>query len=285
MRNHYSLVLSLILGSALLVAPLIAQAGGTIKGKVTFSGKVPPPKKFALEKFPNSPFCSKNPNAENVEIVETEESGAKKTIAKGDRLLKEVEVDANKGLKNAVVSVRDIKDKKWMKGYKRTEVIAKLCEFLPYTGVLVNKGKFYVENTDADPDDPKSKEGVLHNPHSFDVLGAKSSTLFNIGLARKGDNLEKKIKMRMARKGSVLRLQCDQHEFMQGWFLPVTNPHYTVVNPDGTFEIKDVPAGKHTVLVWHPIVAKNAKGKKAIEIEVDVKDGGTVEANFDIKKK
>ncbi len=285
MRNHYSLVLSLILGSALLVAPLIAQAGGTIKGKVTFSGKVPPPKKFALEKFPNSPFCSKNPNVENVEIVETEESGAKKTIAKGDRLLKEVEVDANKGLKNAVVSVRDIKDKKWMKGYKRTEVIAKLCEFLPYTGVLVNKGKFYVENTDADPDDPKSKEGVLHNPHSFDVLGAKSSTLFNIGLARKGDTLEKKIKMRMAKKGSVLRLQCDQHEFMQGWFLPVTNPHYTVVNPDGTFEIKDVPAGKHTVLVWHPIVAKNAKGKKAIEIEVDVKDGGTVEANFDIKKK
>ena len=285
MRNHYSLVLSLILGSALLIAPLIVQAGGTIKGKVTFSGKVPPPKKFALEKFPNSPFCSKNPNVENVEIVETEESGAIKKIAKGDRLLKEVEVDANKGLKNAVVSVRGIKDKKWMKGYKRTEVIAKLCEFLPYTGVLVNKGKFYVENTDADPDDPKSKEGVLHNPHSFDVLGAKSSTLFNIGLARKGDTLEKKIKMRMARKGSVLRLQCDQHEFMQGWFLPVTNPHYTVVNPDGTFEIKDVPAGKHTVLVWHPIVAKNAKGKKAIEIEVDVKDGGTVEANFDIKKK
>ena len=115
MRNHYSLVLSLILGSALLVAPLIAQAGGTIKGKVTFSGKVPPPKKFALEKFPNSPFCSKNPNVENVEIVETEESGAIKTIAKGDRLLKEVEVDANKGLKNAVVSVRGIKDKKWMK--------------------------------------------------------------------------------------------------------------------------------------------------------------------------
>lgn len=285
MRNHYSLVLSLILGSALLVAPLIAQAGGTIKGKVTFSGKVPPPKKFALEKFPNSPFCSKNPNAENVEIVETEENGAKKKIAKGDRLLKEVEVDANKGLKNAVVSVRGIKDKKWMKGYKRTEVIAKLCEFLPYTGVLVNKGKFYVENTDADPDDPKSKEGVLHNPHSFDVLGAKSSTLFNIGLARKGDTLEKKIKMRMARKGSVLRLQCDQHEFMQGWYLPVTNPHYTVVNTDGTFEIKDVPAGKHTVLVWHPVVAKNVIGKKAIEIEVDVKDGATVEANFDIKKK
>ncbi len=302
MRNYYSLALSLILGSALLAAPLIVQAGGTIKGKVTFSGKVPPPKKFALEKFPNSPFCSKNPSVQNVKIVEKmveiEGKGGKKkvkqTVATGDRLLKEVEVDANKGLKNAVVSVRGIKDLEWMKGYKRTEVIAKLCEFLPYTGVVISmskslkkkgvKAKFYVENTDADPDDPKSKEGVLHNPHGFDVLGAKSKTLFNIGLARKGDTMEKPLKMKFARKGSVMRLQCDQHEFMQGWFLLVTNPHYTVVNTDGTFEIKDVPAGKHKVLVWHPVVAKNVV-KKAIEIEVDVKDGATVEANFDIKKK
>ena len=138
-------------------------------------------------------------------------------------------------------------------------------------------------NNDADADDPKSKEGVLHNPHSFDVLKAKSSTLFNIGLAKKGDSLQKTIKMRMAKKGSVMRLQCDQHEFMQGWYLPVTNKYYGATGADGTFEIKDVPAGKHKVVVWHPGVAKNAKGKKKIEIEVDVKDGGTAEANFEIK--
>lgn len=268
MRNRQSFILSLFVASVLVAAPLVAQAGGTIKGKVTFSGKVPAPKEFAFSKFPNVEFCKKN---------------SSKSADGETRLLKEVEVDGSKGLKNAVVSVRGIKDKNWMKSYKRTEVVAELCEFLPFTGVVVNKGKFYVENKDADPDDPKSKEGVLHNPHSFDVLGAKSSTLFNIGLAKKGDTLEKKIKMRMARKGSALRLQCDQHEFMQGWYLPVTNPHYAVVNPDGTFEIKDVPAGKHKVLVWHPVVAKNAKGKKAIEIEVDVKDGATAEANFSIK--
>lgn len=268
MRNRQPRILSLFVASVFVAAPLVVQAGGTIKGKVTFSGKVPAPKEFVFSKFPNVEFCKKN---------------SSKSADGETRLLKEVEVDGGKGLKNAVVSVRDIKDKNWMKSYKRTEVVAQLCEFLPFTGVLVNKGKFYVENQDADPDNPKSKEGVLHNPHSFDVLGAKSSTLFNIGLAKKGDTLEKKIKMRMARKGSALRLQCDQHEFMQGWFLPVTNPHYAVAGSDGTFEIKDVPAGKHKLLVWHPVVAKNAKGKKAIEIEVDVKDGATAEANFTIK--
>ena len=131
MRNRRSLTLSVFLGGLLVAMPLIAQAGGTIKGKVMYSGKAIPAKEFAFSKFPNPAFCKKNPSQ------------------KGDdtRLLKEVEVDANKGLKNAVVSVRGIKDK----GFKTTpEVMAKLCEFLPYTGVLVNKGNFIVENGDAD---------------------------------------------------------------------------------------------------------------------------------------
>ena len=259
MRNRQSLAVSLLLGGLLVAVPLIAQAGGTIKGKVTYSGKAVAPKEFAFSKFPNPKFCKQNPSQ------------------KGDdtRLLKEVEVDGSKGLKNAIVSVRDVK----VKGFKQTpHVRAKLCEFLPFTGVLVNKGNFIVENTDADASDPKSKEGVLHNPHSFDVLGAKSSTLFNIGLAKKGSKLDKKIKMRMAKKGSVLRLQCDQHEFMQSWFLPVKNAHFATTAANGTFEIKDVPAGKHKVLAWHPVAGN-------VQATCDVKDGGTTECNFDIKKK
>ncbi len=271
MRNRQSLTLSLLMGGLLLAAPLVAQAGGTIKGKVTFTGKVPPPKEFAFSKFPNVDFCKKN----------TSKSADGET-----RLLKEVQIDGSKGLKDAVVAITSIKDKAWMKGYAKApaqKVMAELCEFLPFTGVAVSKGQFYVENNDADADDPKSKEGVLHNPHSFDQLGAKSSTEFNIGLAKKGSSLSKKVKLKFAKKGSVLRLQCDQHEFMQGWYLPVTNPHYGTSGADGTFEIKDVPAGKHTVAVFHPSVAKQARGKKAITVEVEVADGGTAEANFEIK--
>ena len=271
MRNRQSLTLSLLMGGLLLAAPLVAQAGGIIKGKVTFTGKVPPPKEFAFSKFPNVAFCQKNTN---------------KSADGETRLLKEVIVDGSKGLKDAVVAVTSITDKDWMKGFAKApaqKVMAELCEFLPFTGVAVSKGQFYVENNDADPDDPKSAEGVLHNPHSFDQLGAKSSTEFNIGLAKKGSNLQKKVKLKMAKKGSVLRLQCDQHEFMQGWYLPVTNPFYGTSGADGTFEIKDVPAGKHTVAVFHPKVAKNPRGKKAMTVEVEVADGGTAEANFEIK--
>jgi hypothetical protein len=248
----------------LIAIPMIAQAGGTIKGKVTYSGKPVPPKEFAFGKFPNAEFCKQN---------------SSKSADGNTRLLKEVEVDGGKGLKNAVVSVRDIDDDAYEKSFKSkpaANVIAKLCEFLPYTGTAVSNGLFRVENTDADPSDPKSAEGVLHNPHSFDVLGPKSSTLFNIGLAKKGDSLEKPMKLRMAKKGGVVRLQCDQHEYMQAWYLPVENPFYSVSGGDGMFEIKNVPAGKHKVMAWHPIAGQ-------VEASVDVKDGGTAEANFDIK--
>lgn len=246
---------------SLVALPLLAEAGGSVAGKVTFSGKVPEAKKFAFKKFPNPGFCVKNPN---------------KTEDGKTRLLKEVQLAKDGGLKDAIVAVHDIKDDAWMKGYEGTKVAAELCEWDVFTGVAVNKGHFIVENHDADPDDPKSKEGVLHNPHAFEFKKPSSSTIFNIGLARKGDSLDKKIILRKTKKGSVVRLQCDQHEFMQAWFLPVTNPHYVRVNEDGTFELKDVPAGKHKLIAWHPVAGK-------IEKEIEVKDGGSVKADFEIK--
>jgi hypothetical protein len=281
MEKGRSLALSFLVGSALVMIPLLAHAGGTITGKVTFSGKPTAPKAFALSKFPNSAYCKKNP----------------KRAAEGEtHFLTEVAVAGDGGLKNAIVAVRGVQGKDWLKsdklkqlcessphlmaqacaGVPRTEVIVELCEFVPATGVVVNNGKFSVENHDADPGDPKSVKGVLHSPHGFDVLGARSSTLFNIPLATKGDSLNEKITMRMATEGSVLHLRCDQHEFMQSWFLPVGNPYYAKVKDDGTFEIRNVPAGKHKILAWHPVAG-------AVEADVEVPEGGTVEANLEIK--
>jgi len=249
---------------AFVAAPLTAFAGGTISGKVTYGGKAEQ-KEFLFSKFPNPNFCPKIPD---------------KSKADGDkRFLNQIEVKGG-GLKNAVVAVMDIEDKAFMDGYAGTEVVAAFCDFQPFSGVVVNNKSFKVENTDADPDDPKSVEGVLHNPHSFVVKGASSATGFNIGLAKKGDKLDKPVVFRGgADKVGYLRLQCDQHEFMQSFFLPVTNAHYAVAKEDGSFEIKDVPAGKHKVVVWHPFVSKG----KRTEFDVDVADGGTATLKADLK--
>jgi hypothetical protein len=243
-----------------LSIPVVTHAGGNVEGKVTYNGKSEA-REFTFSKFPNPDFCKKNPNAD---------------LVKSDtRLLPKIQVTKDGGLKAAIVAVTDLEDKAFMDGYKGTDVAAVFCEFQPYTGVIVNRKKFHVENRDADPDDPKSAKGVLHNPHAFEVKGPSSSTIFNIGLAEKGSTLDKSIILR--KRDSYMRLQCDQHEFMQSFFLPVTNPHYVVVNEDGTFDLKDVPAGKHKLIAWHPFAGSS-------EIEVDVPEGKTVQAKLEIKK-
>jgi hypothetical protein len=250
---------------ALLAVPMTSWAGGTVEGKVSFSGKPPAPKEFLFSKFPNPKFCVKNPNKD----------------AEGEkRLLHEVQVGKDGGVKNAVVAVTGISDEKFQTEFKGEDIIAKLCEFLPYTGVVVaNQSSFRVMNTDADPDDPKSVKGVLHNPHSFEVLAPRSTTIFNIGLPEKDKGLDKPIKLRKAAQGSVFKLICDQHEFMQFWALPITSPHYAVVGEDGKFEIKDVPAGTYKLVAWHPALNKG----KPIEQEIEVKDGASASAKFEFK--
>ena len=250
---------------AFLAAPVTSWAGGTVEGKVSFSGKAPAPKEFLFSKFPNPKFCIKNENKD----------------AKGEkRLLHEVQVGKDGGLKNAVVAVTGINDEKFQADFKGQDITAKLCEFLPYTGVVVPvQSSFRVMNTDADPDDPKSVKGVLHNPHSFEVKGPSSTTIFNIALPEKDKGLDKPIRLRKADQGSVFKLICDQHEFMQFWALPITSPFYAVVGEDGKFSIKDVPAGKYKVVAWHPALNKGAP----IEQEIEVKDGAAAAAKFEFK--
>jgi len=250
---------------AFLAAPMTSWAGGTVEGKVSFAGKAPAPKEFVFSKFPNPKFCVKNKN---------------KDAKSEKRFLNEVEVGKDGGLKNAVVAVRGINDEKFQADFKGQDITSELCEFLPYTGVVVaNQSSFRVMNKDADPDDPKSAKGVLHNPHSFEVKGAASTTIFNIALPEKDKGLDKPIRLRKAADGSVFKLICDQHEFMQFWALPVTSPHYAVVGEDGKFSIKDVPAGKYKVVAWHPAISKGVP----IEQEIEVKDGASASAKFEFK--
>ena len=250
---------------AFLAAPMTSWAGGTVEGKVSFAGKAPAPKEFLFSKFPNPKFCVKNKNKD----------------AKGEkRFLNEVEVGKDGGLKNAVVAVMGINDEKFQADFKGQDITSELCEFLPYTGVVTaNQSSFRVMNKDADPDDPKSVKGVLHNPHSFEVKGTANTTIFNIALPEKDKGLDKPIKLRKAADGSVFKLICDQHEFMQFWALPVTSPFYAVAGEDGKFAIKDVPAGKYKVVAWHPALNKGVP----VEQEIEVKDGASAAAKFDFK--
>jgi hypothetical protein len=235
--------------------------GGTVSGKVTFKGTVPPAKVVDLAKFPNPGFCSKVSNG------------------KGSRVIQEVKVKDG-ALQDVVVYIDGIMKGKPFK-FNGTDVKADTCQFLvqggpsTFAGVVMKKTDFRVENMDADPSDPKAVTGVLHNPHTYEVFGTNNITMFNVPLAEKGQVINKKVILR--KKDSIMKLECDQHNFMQAFFQPVSNPYYAVVGPDGSFTIDQVPPGDYEIEAWHPILGE-------VEQKITVPAKGKVTTNFAFAK-
>ena len=235
--------------------------GGTITGKIMFKGTVPPAKTFELAKFPNAGFC------------------AKLSDGKGNRAVQEVRVGKDGALQDVVVYIDSITKGKPFK-FTGTDVKADTCRFLAqgpstFAGVVMKKAEFRVENMDADPDDPKAVTGILHNPHTYEVFGASNTTIFNVPLPEKGQVINKKVILR--KKDSIFKLECDQHNFMQAFFHPVTNPYYAVVGEDGSFTIDGVPPGDYEIEAWHPVLGE-------VEQKVTVAANGKAAVNFTFAK-
>ena len=259
-RVDFVTVLSLV-GIVLISTPLMAIAGSTITGKVTYQGKSEE-QEFLLSKWPNSKFCASTP---------------RKALVRGDkRILPTIEVDKSGGLKAVVVAITDIEDKAFVDGYKGTAVTAEFCEFTPFTGVVVKGQNFHAENHDSDPEIPESMMSVVYTAHLFEALLPNISTVLN-GALVKGAKLDKPVVPRKVTQRSIFRLQCDNHLWMRSFFLPVTNPYYATVKDDGTFEIQDVPAGTHTIMAWHPFVGETWDS-------IEVSEGGTTQIEIQIEK-
>ena len=240
--------------------------GGTLTGKVTFKGVPPAPKTFALNKFPNPGFCSTTDSDSN-----------------GNRVVQEVKVGKDHALKDVVIYIENVQNGKPFE-FTGTKVNADGCRFLvqggpsTFAGVVVKKKEIAIENMDADPNDPKAVTGVLHNPHAYEAAGANSSTIFNLPLAEKGQVIKKPVILR--KKDSIFKLECDQHNFMQAFFVPVENPYHAIVGDDGTFTISDVPPGTYEVYAWHPTL-----GKQEANVTIRAKDHTKADFSFAAKSR
>ena len=64
---------------------------------------------------------------------------------------------------------------------------------------------------------------------------------------------------------------------MEGYVVVLENPYFAVSNKDGSYSIKNVPAGTYTISIWHEKL-------KGASVKVTVPGTGSVTQNFDIKK-
>ncbi len=266
----FGTTLAVSLLSATFVFAEYAEApvadGGTITGKVTFKGAQPPPQTFAFSKFPQEKYCS-----------QADSDG------KGNRVRQDVKVKGG-ALQDVVVAIEKIEKGKPFK-FDGTNVKAHFCEFLVQggpsqaVGVVVKGKDIAFTNEDADPSEEKSKEGVLHNPHGYEMKGSQSTTLFNKPLPKKGQTIKETIKpIAFKKEDSFMKVECDQHNYMNVWFLPVDNPYYAIVGEDGTFSIDGIPPGKYTVKAFHPALG-------FVKKEIDVPAKGKVTADFEFAAK
>lgn len=241
-------------------APLAYQVapvpnGGTIKGKISFTGNVPAAKVFKVEKTPE--IC-----------------GAE------DRLLYEVSAKGG-SLADVVVVLEGVKSGKPFSNFAiagpppgqrqttgnsdkfmGTTLKPQKCIFGAFTGVIANGSVIRFDNQDP----------VKHSPHTYEVRGTVRDSLHNQDLEGNGF-LKLGIKFKRV-TAKIVKLECDQHNHMQNWFYRVENPYYAFSGPDGTFEIAQVPPGKYMLIAWHPII-----GEFSQEVTVEAK--GATNADFE----
>ena len=131
--------------------------------------------------------------------------------------------------------------------------------------VMTNGSMF--EATNSDP--------VLHNIHTYEIMGRAKKTVMNVSQPKQGATTKKKVKLK---RGAGMKLECDAHDFMHGFVFVAKNPYYAVVAEDGTYTISDIPAGKYKVKAWHGTLGEK-KDKATISA------GGTATVDFTFKGK
>lgn len=162
-------------------------------------------------------------------------------------------------LNDVVVYLKDIQSGKAY-GNAQAKIVQDGCKFLPFVSVAVNGQDLTMHNLDA----------VAHNVHTYELIGSARRTAFNVNQPNQGSALTKTVKLR---RGNVMKVECDQHEFMHAFVFVAKNPYYTIVSEDGRFVIDGIPAGSYKVIAWHGTLGVQ-------EASVEIAGGGSAEVNF-----
>jgi len=191
------------------------------------------------------------PAPKKVEVTKDKEVCALKPHFDEDLL-----VSSGGGIANAVVVLKDAK------GTVKPEEVKfdqKGCDYLPHVLAFPAGSTVDIMNDD----------GILHNIHTY----SKVNPPFNMAQPKFKKEIQQKIE-----KPEVIKVSCDAHGWMHGWWYVTDTPYYAVTDDNGNFTIKDVPPGNYTIEVWQEKLGTEDQ-------KVDVKAGATATSNFSMKPK
>ena len=109
----------------------------------------------------------------------------------------------------------------------------------------------------------------MHNVFSPDDCADK----FNLGTWPKGESRS----YQFNKSGCIPVLLCNVHPEMEAYVLVLETPYFAVSNKEGSYVIKNVPAGKYTLKVWHEKLKEQS-------IEITIPENGIVIQDFSLKR-
>jgi plastocyanin len=238
---------------ALLVALSLCTAGstvsiaaewGSLKGRLVFDGAAVTPGKVNVNK--DVEFCGKH------ELVD-------ESVTLGD----------GGGLSNAFVYL-------YVKKGKSVDVHPDLTEPSADKAVLDNKGCRFephamIVRTGQTLEITNSDVGIGHNTNAQKFL---ANPKFNEQVSDSAPI----IKVFEKSEPIPTQVECNVHPWMNAYVLVRDNPYMAVAGQDGSFEIKNLPAGKHEFIFWHEakgnlknldlgVTKADRKGRAKLEIK------------------
>lgn len=106
-------------------------------------------------------------------------------------------------------------------------------QFSPRVLPLKRGGKIDFHNDD----------NIFHN-----VFSLSKAKPFDLGIYPTGSS-----KIVSFERSGLVKIYCNIHPNMVSNILVLNNDHFATSENDGTFTIKNIPIGKHTVRVWHEV--------------------------------
>jgi hypothetical protein len=223
----------------LTAAPLVTQSQfGTIKGRVVWGGDDIPPVKVLeaqgkAEKDPN--ICAKNqPILSRELVVDPKTKGVSHAFAFVFRP-KGSNPDAVKAL---------------VDGQPLIVLDQVNCEFQPYLLPMHQDQTLLIKSSDA------TNHNVRLTPFTNPGL--------NTTLPPQGQFPVKLVAERLP-----IKVACDIHPWMHGWVMVFDHPFFATTGTDGSFEIKGVPAGTQSLVIWQETVGYvTPGGGRGMPVEV-----------------
>jgi hypothetical protein len=165
-------------------------------------------------------------------------------------------VGRDRGVANAVVTITDVARGEPLNPEATVQFDQKRCQYIPHVAVFSAGSTVLILNSD----------GILHNIHTESTVNPV------IDLAQPG--FKKQIRV-IVEKPEIIKVTCDAHNWMEGWWYVTATPYYAITDSSGRYTIRNVPPGSYTLQVWQERLGIESR-------RVVVKTGAATATDFTI---